>query len=156
MNNLNPAIFVVGFSFLMSCSGNAKNVGCTESEKRDWYQVGYQTALDGKSIRSFDEYQSRCDGKIDKIAKNSYIDGYTKGIMEYCTYDKGYDLGINNFEDPKTCPFELRSAFNDGYKRGLYVYRERVKIMEKRSQDFEDDQYRQSIEQAEMGGAGGN
>lgn len=87
---------------------------CTDS---NWKEVGHKVALSGKSVRAFLKYQEQCKN-LPESAKEAYLDGYTAGIKEYCTFDNGYKAGDTGIENTNACPLELRAEYDEGYKRG--------------------------------------
>jgi hypothetical protein len=101
---------------LTGCGGNVKQISCAGN---DWLQLGYDTAMAGKSVRSFDTYRKQCAENLEKEAMTIYLDGYTRGVMEYCTYDNGFVLGGQNKAIKNICPPELRTLFDRGYNVGL-------------------------------------
>ncbi len=101
---------------LTACGGNVKqDLACTGE---NWEALGYSTATSGKSVRSFDRYRDGCGDKLEKNAIRTYLDGYTRGILEFCTFDKGYELGFGNKTLPDVCPVELRDQYVKGYRKG--------------------------------------
>jgi hypothetical protein len=110
-------IFVITLSAsLLACAGNTikSDVTCTN---KNWFTVGYSTALSGQSVRTFDKYKEKCTN-LEEQALSKYLDGFTKGVIEYCTFDNGYAVGSSNAENPNSCPLELRTEFTHGYNRG--------------------------------------
>ena len=87
---------------------------CTDS---NWSEVGHKVAASGKSVRTFLKYQERCQ-QLPETAKEAYLDGYTAGIKEYCTFENGYKAGDTGKENPNACPLELRAQYDEGFKRG--------------------------------------
>ena len=113
-------------SILFACGGNIKKTDCTNN---NWSAIGYETAQKGKSIRTFDEYQKTCGDTLTPSAKDTYIDGYTKGIIEFCTFENGHKIGSSNREMPDICPYEIRAEFIRGYKQGLLELTEKLHKM---------------------------
>lgn len=95
----------------------------------DWNKVGYETALKGVSVRKIEDLAESCPNYSEQ-AKSDYLDGYTIGITEYCTFDTGYEIGKKNMLMPTVCPFEVRAEFNDGYDQGLRLFTEKKKMVE--------------------------
>lgn len=121
---------------LSACVGKVKKeLNCAEE---NWVTVGYNTAKAGKSIRSFDAYNEVCGTNLPAGAKEAYIDGYTKGIIEFCTYENGYFYGENNMEDPKICPYEVRRIFTKGYSQGQIVLKDKIRQMKNHTSDKQD------------------
>ena len=125
-------------------SSQADQLQCTNV---GWYDLGYQTAVAGTNVHFFDKYKDSCKERLDADAQDKYLDGYTEGVVEYCTYENGYKLGLNSKKAGATCPMEIRANFNRGYKTGVADFRNRkhqLKIMEenqehKRLQTLSED-----------------
>lgn len=113
---------------LGSCGGRVKELTCTGN---DWFDMGYKTATKGESIRFFNRYIDSCGQNLEKDSKEVYIAGYRKGIVEYCSYDKGFQLGSANIKVDTVCPYELRPDFDKGYKVGLLDYKNKMSGLRK-------------------------
>ena len=101
---------------LVACKSNIKEeVACSN---QDWHQLGVTTAKQGKSVRTFNKYRDNCGDTLDKNAMAQYLDGYSKAIIEYCTYDNGYNIGETGLSKPDICPTELTEKFEKGYSDG--------------------------------------
>ena len=61
---------------------------------------------------------------------NKYLDGYTVGIVEYCTYDNGYALGLRRGKFLNICPMELRAAYTKGYNQGVFELNENIRSLQ--------------------------
>jgi hypothetical protein len=123
-------------SVLAGCGGNVKDVTCAG---KDWYALGYETAVQGNHVRTFDTYRNQCGESLEKGALDTYVSGYTKGIVEYCTYEKGYELGSQNKNIDQTCPPEVRSQFNRGYNVGLGELKDKMRDLDQQSIDAQRD-----------------
>ncbi|TVZ40171.1 uncharacterized protein DUF2799 [Alteromonadaceae bacterium 2753L.S.0a.02] len=130
--------FLLVFLLLTACGGKVKtNLACEGEAKESWFDEGYKTAMEAKPIRTFDKYKNQCGEAITKEQRASFIDGYTKGALEFCTYENGFEIGKTNKEFPQVCPFEIRGKFLEGYKRGQIAYNDKIKRMEKNQRDAE-------------------
>jgi hypothetical protein len=87
---------------------------CTNS---NWTEVGRKVALSGKSVRTFLSYQERCEA-LPEEAKNAYLDGFTAGVKEYCTYENGFKAGDTGAINTNACPLELRGEYEKGFVKG--------------------------------------
>lgn len=122
---------------LVGCGGNVKSVTCTGI---DWNDLGYTTATKGKSVRTFDAYRDQCGNNLEEGAMDSYIEGYTKGVIEYCTYDNGYILGKQNKPIGASCPIEVRSLFEKGYAQGLRELKENLAELDRERENTEREE----------------
>lgn len=112
---------------LAACSSNPQ-VACSG---QDWKELGFETAVSGKPVRTFDSYKDQCGSRLEANAMDLYLDGYTLGILGYCTYEKGFELGSSNRSVKPTCPLELRAEFNRGYNHGKVEFDKKADLMKK-------------------------
>lgn len=134
--------FAISLVVLVSaCGGNLQQdlVCHGDDAVQNWRQRGYDTATAGKNIRTFDQLKTRCRSEMPRETRTAFIDGYTQGALDFCTYEKGYDLGFKNYDMPTVCPFEIRAEFARGYKEGNLAYMDTIKRFEKAQDDFTDD-----------------
>jgi hypothetical protein len=95
-------------------SGNSKSLCNNDS----WKEFGKKIALSGKSVRTFNTYKDKCGEQLPVTAKETYLAGFREGLVEFCTYENGYNIGGKGKDDTKLCPLELRKQFELGYKKG--------------------------------------
>lgn len=133
---LNKVIVIALSIGLFACANvdTTSQVNCDG----DWKIIGFETAEAGKSVRTFDQYLVAC-GKKAEIAKSDYLDGYTKGIIGYCSKDNGFAIGFKNLDMPQVCPYELRSEFTSGYELGRKEYKSKVAQFDKLAEQYERD-----------------
>ena len=85
-NNLNLGL-IIGFIALAGCQSTTTDNEFVCSTQTDWHQLGLTTAQKGKSVRAFDNYKAQCGDALPQNAQDLYLDGFTIGIKEYCTYE---------------------------------------------------------------------
>lgn len=122
---------------LVGCGGNVKSVTCTGI---DWNDLGYTTATNGKSVRTFDAYRDQCGSNLEENAMDSYLEGYTKGVIEYCTFDNGHLLGSQNRAIGSSCPIEVRSIFEKGYAQGAREREEKLVDLNREREDADREE----------------
>jgi len=118
---------------LTACN-STKNANNFDVCTNNWVDVGYETAISGKSVRHFNNFTEQCGDKLAKDAKAKYLDGFTSGIKEYCTYENGHKRASNSLPNQNTCPFELKEPFEKGYKVAALAQKKQ-KAMLKKIQD---------------------
>jgi len=87
---------------------------CTGS---NWAEVGHKSAMSGLSVREFNKYQESCQN-LPEEGRSAYLEGYTAGIKEYCTYENGFKVGESGVKNPNVCPLESRENYNVGFNNG--------------------------------------
>ncbi len=133
MKKIVSTLFLV--TLFSGCAGQSKELNCGSE---DWTQLGYKTATDGDSVRTFEKYKQQCASTISDVEKQLFLDGFTKGIIEYCTFDNGYKIGASNRAMTKTCPPELVGIFTRGYKSGRLELAEKKRRLDRLSEAQED------------------
>jgi hypothetical protein len=129
----NPIGILCVLGLLSGCGGNTKNdVACSGL---DWEKLGFDTATSGQSVRTFDSYRKSCGKDLETGAMDTYIDGYTRGVIEYCTYENGYSMGVANKPIPEVCPVEAAGNFSKGYKVGQFETSEKIRKMDQLQED---------------------
>ncbi len=107
-------------SMLILAAGCATNeptkmVAC---DVENWEELGQQTALSGRSVRTIDAYRSSCED-LDDDTIAIFVDGYLLGLLEFCTYENGYKHGNTNISvRSDICPHEIREQYALGYRDG--------------------------------------
>lgn len=113
---------------ISACAGTSSKIACVDNE---WYSMGYDYASKGKSVRTFDQYRDQCGDSLEEDAMSEYLDGYAEGLVEYCTFQKGYERGVNNGKPLDICPMEMRDAYVKGYKTGKAEFEAKMVEMER-------------------------
>jgi hypothetical protein len=135
------------FCSLAACQLTTQEAQIQESCSGNWVDIGYEVALDGKPVRTFSKYEDICKESIYPNAKSEYLEGYTKGIVEYCTYESGFDLGESGQNNKKVCPHERRQDFDKGFLAGHRALAEKVNRVQKEALQKE-------VHHAQRSGAG--
>ncbi len=120
----NLAGLIVSILILSGCATTAKqsDLAC---EGKDWEAFGKATAESGVEVRSIDKYKNGC-GNFDKSSLDAYLDGYARGLITFCTYEKGYEHGKNSLPESDVCPYEIKQFYAQGYKVGQREHKENI------------------------------
>ena len=130
-------IFIVtGLFVLASCSSISSKDDCVEA---DWYDVGYEDALDGKRVTQLNEYRATCSEYKVKVNAKHYRGGWNNAIQTVCNYDKGFKTGFEKRRMVDNCPPRLVSAYRKGFREGEkeFARQEEAKRLEKRQKELE-------------------
>jgi len=125
----------MSFCLLAGCSNTkvSENVSCAE---KDWGEFGRQMAETGREVRTIDKYKNSCS-TFDENDLDAYLDGYSRGLVTFCTYDTGYQHGSKNMEAQLICPYEIRQDYVKGYNAGKFKFDSTISDM-KRLRDAEE------------------
>ncbi|MDA9557513.1 DUF2799 domain-containing protein [Vibrio sp.] len=77
--------------------------GCSQSLEKmaqdgDWYEIGYQDGVRGRTERSFKELD-----KLGNADVSSYSKGYGEGMTEYCNPNAAYQIGLSGQQYEGIC-----------------------------------------------------
>jgi hypothetical protein len=114
--------------FVAGCAANTKRVAC---DGKSWTQLGYQMGANGKSLQEFHNYKSNCSKNLESLALKSYLDGYARGIVEFCTFKNGYALGYTQSAENVNCPPEIEAEFKKGFAEGKRVMDNHLRRIDK-------------------------
>ena len=98
--------------------------GCASMSKQDclagnWYERGYDDANGGNTFDRLDSHAKACAKVGIRPDEPIYATGYEAGLVDYCTPERGYELGSRDSDYRDICPFETESAFLGRYVDGL-------------------------------------
>jgi len=144
-------LLVIAFAACAAAHSFADTIRC---QGVGWYDLGYKTALDGTNVHYFDKYKDTCGDRLEADALDKYLDGFTQGVIKYCTYDNGYQLGYKGEKPGTACPMEVRAEFQRGYKAGYAVLADR-KHQLKRMEEDQEKARSQAISEEEQSHSGG-
>ncbi|WP_027329280.1 DUF2799 domain-containing protein [Marinimicrobium agarilyticum] len=111
-----------GLVGLLGCQNVTEKDWAAFCQNNEWAKHGYFDATNGFSIQLLSVYKNRCGDNLSSKDAKVYQRGFLKGIKEFCTFEKGYELGREGESKPDTCPPELAKQFNAGFQNGLGEY----------------------------------
>jgi len=112
--------------------------GCASISKGEcisgnWRDLGYQDGVRGKARGKMNDYAKTCAKYDVQPDRNAYLTAYENGLVKYCTYEQGLELGENGSSYNQVCSGNLASGFSQGYDEGraIYeIYREHKRLTE--------------------------
>jgi hypothetical protein len=110
--------------FLSSCATMSKE----ECKVANWKDVGFNDGANGEAVLLADHAKS-CSETGVTPDRNLYMQGYTEGEKNYCTYDNGLSAGEENKYIGDICKKPgLKGPFNDGYLQGKKRYAKQQEV----------------------------
>ncbi len=115
-------------SFLTGCETIGQSLGKVRNPvvsgdpcgHADWFEVGRVDGLSGVGHEQ-SMYVGRCLSRGLTIDNELYQAGWQKGLLEYCTPERGFDAGRSGFEYSGVCPSHMESAFLKRFKVGRQI-----------------------------------
>ncbi|AOT07983.1 DUF2799 domain-containing protein [Pseudoalteromonas luteoviolacea] len=109
------SIFV---TLVTGCSSTKYTFDYANCGSESWQALGHKTALSGENVRLFDAVKKTCGDTLPPNAQNQFVSGYSAGLIEYCTYETGYQHATEGSTQTDICPFDLQQAYRKGFALG--------------------------------------
>lgn len=147
---------MIGLSLLAGCANTGSDETALSCAEQDWGEFGKRTSESGREVRTIDKYREGCSN-FDDQALEAYLDGYARGLISFCTFDRGYEDGLANKPLDNICPYEIQAEYNRGYTAGLAEFNLKKKNVERliEQQEQDDRLHRQrEMDKQRMPGSG--
>jgi hypothetical protein len=115
---------------LAGCLGGCATLSKEQCISADWYQLGYQDALDGRPIDLVDRHARACAKAGVVPDEVTWLEGYRAALPYFCVADTGYRFGIRDANYHGQCPPHLEQRFLDGYRLGQDIHDLNARIAE--------------------------
>ena len=118
---LAPAIAIAVLSSCASLSESQCIAG-------DWQTVGFRDGSAGNPQSMLLQHQDACvkHGVIPQ--RESYLDGWTQGVRNYCTPENGFAIGDRGSSYANVCPDDLEPSFYAALLDGRRLFNARSEI----------------------------
>jgi hypothetical protein len=111
-------IFISGLVVFSGCA----TLGKDECLNADWRTIGYEDGAQGYLASRISSHRKDCAKHGITPDFYRYEEGRLEGLREYCTPQKGYNLGKSGRQYNSVCPGDLESVFLKGYYHGKSVH----------------------------------
>lgn len=115
---LNAAILSVAVMGLAGCA----SISESECVSGSWSDIGYKDGVNGKARDRLANYAKTCAKYGVQPDRNAYLTAFENGLVKYCTYEQGFELGENGNSYNQVCSGNNSSGFSQGYDEGRAVY----------------------------------
>ncbi|MGD2133850.1 MAG: DUF2799 domain-containing protein [Maricaulaceae bacterium] len=128
---MNPSIFkrvAPRLGAILACAALASGCATLTQEEcliGDWAAIGYDDGVRGQPPDRISRHQDACAAHGVGVDLARWRSGYQQGLEIYCTYDNGYDLGVDGGLPTGACEAASQQAFaawRTGYDDGLSYY----------------------------------
>ncbi|WP_158584133.1 DUF2799 domain-containing protein [Salinibius halmophilus] len=116
--------FVVSIT-LAGCAAMNEN----ECRTANWYNIGLEDGSQGREMSNLSSYRQACAEYGITANATEYSQGYNEGVVNFCTPQKGYNLGRNGGSYTGICPSPLEKPFVNAYQQGQKIYQQ-VQLVE--------------------------
>lgn len=88
----------------------------------DWSGQGYSDGLSGLTMSRLDDHAEACAKHGVTPDAGAYAAGRRQGLLQYCTVDKGFEVGRTGAGYAGVCPPDLERDFLYAYRDGQVVH----------------------------------
>ena len=106
--------FTLGLMIFAACA-HAPPERCQEL---DWYELGRQDGTRGLTSSSRRHVEVLCKDSDQSLSEAFYNNGFDSGIAQFCTTEKGFELGRIGAKPIDVCPPLQQSEFSRAFERG--------------------------------------
>lgn len=126
---------------LVSLSGCASlsEQECLQADATSWESIGYEDGYNGHHPdRRLNQHYEACSKLGVFPHRDTYMTGWSRGILGYCTPERGYEIGLSGSRgNPELCPGDSGFLFQENAELGLQIY-ELKREMEAVYREIED------------------
>jgi len=115
---LNAAIISAVVIGLVGCASISEG----ECLSGNWSDIGYKDGVNGKSRGKLADYAKTCVKYGAEPNRKAYLSAFESGLVKYCTYERGFELGENGDSYNQVCSGNLSTGFSQGYDEGRTIY----------------------------------
>lgn len=108
---------------LSACASLSKQE-CLDADATSWEGVGYEDGYNGYNPdQRLSQHYEACSKLGVFPHRESYMIGWSRGILVYCTPERGYAIGLSGSRgNPAMCPDGTGILFQENVELGLRIH----------------------------------
>lgn len=99
-----------------------------ECQSPDWYAIGHQDGLQGRTPRPVSDYFRACARQDAAIQIATYKQGRDDGLRRFCRPRNGFSLGLQGARYNSACPVDAEPDFLAAYEQGKEIFEAELQI----------------------------
>jgi hypothetical protein len=103
-------------------AGCSTGMGRDQCAAADWRTIGYEDGLKGWPADRIGLHRTACARHQVTPDLAAYLEGRSRGLVEYCQPRNGYRVGLRGGGYANVCAGEAEAAFVDGYRHGRRIH----------------------------------
>jgi len=103
---------------LLIALGSCATLNEAECVSGEWTLVGYEDGVQGRAPEFIAQHREACAEYGIAPDLNQYLAGRQRGLLQYCTPQKAYDLGRQARPVAAVCPVEQAAQLDEANFRG--------------------------------------
>lgn len=120
---MQPWLVVLVLMTLSGCASMSKQE-CLDAAATSWEGVGYEDGYNGydPGLR-LSQHDEACREVGVFPHRETFMMGWSRGIREYCTPQRGYQVGLSGSSgNPELCPDDTGILFQENAELGQRIY----------------------------------
>ncbi|MGJ8680026.1 DUF2799 domain-containing protein [Paraglaciecola sp.] len=113
-------LMVVSAMVIVLSSCGSTQLEVSECKSTNWEQKGLKDGASGVDVLEFNNYVAACETENVVPDKEAYYSGFQDGLVTYCTYDNGVELGKRSGKYYMAC--KDYKDFGTGYAKGVDIF----------------------------------
>ena len=105
----------------------------SECQVANWEIIGLEDGAAGRNSAYIGQHRSACAEHAVTPDLNLYMKGHKRGLLQYCTYQSGFNLGEHARGLSNVCSNTNSKEFSRGYKKGKQFYALQTEINQLKS-----------------------
>jgi hypothetical protein len=94
----------------------------SECQVANWEIIGLEDGASGRPSSYIGQHRSACAEHAISPNLNLYMKGHKRGLVQYCTYQSGFNLGERGRGLSNVCAETNGKEFSRGYNKGKQFY----------------------------------
>ncbi|MCH8867307.1 MAG: DUF2799 domain-containing protein [Proteobacteria bacterium] len=135
---ISVSLLILGITGCATMSGD-------ECATSDWSAVGYEDGARGLTTERFSKHRKACAKHGITADFQSYQQGRSQGLVEFCQPGRGFNLGANGGRYNGVCAADLEPEFLDAYRAGQQLYTLRSYVSSAGSQIYNNERELEAI-----------
>lgn len=119
---------ILAITSMLWLIGGCASMNQQECLTGDWYTVGYEDGVKGKSADRIGSYRKACASHNVTPDLGQYQAGRESGLVEYCQPLNGFDVGQRGSSYAGVCPIEMEVEFLSAFQAGQTLYQYRAQV----------------------------
>ncbi|WP_373236034.1 DUF2799 domain-containing protein [Cohaesibacter celericrescens] len=111
-----------GFLILSTLLTGCASLTEDECAVGEWARIGANDAAQGLKASRLTDHKKACERYNIEPDQTTYMEGYRRGLVAYCTPTNGFNVGRNGYTYRTICPRDTETDFLSGYKRGTTLH----------------------------------
>lgn len=132
-----PFVFFLYALMLTGCATLSKD----ECLYANWEAIGMEDGARGRDLSYLSRHRQACAKHGVSPDIHLYRIGYSAGLKQFCTPERGFSLGLNGSRYSGICPDDLETEFLPAYRQGYAIHQADQQVKKITAKISDQDSY---------------